>query len=247
MDSSQHQIDRAMSLLELGRDDEAAQILQEVMVADPTNAHALGLLSRTYRRTNPPYAYQLALQAVGLNPVGSGLHLNAAWAADAAKRPTDAVAHAREVVRLDPHWSEGYQALAQLLVDVKKGYIEGQMVAAKGIELAPEDPDAWVARGNVALAASDTEDARRSYQHALSLEPQHKTALLNIALLNERSGKVGSAIHVLQSIVRLDPRDPEARIRIDDLAVQFLDHMLGLAVAVGVTAAFVLHVVFKAN
>jgi thioredoxin-like negative regulator of GroEL len=84
MDSSQPQIDRAVSLLELGRNDEAAKILQDVMVADPTNAHALALLSRTYRKTNPQYAYQLAVGAVGLNPEGPGLHLNAAWSADAA-------------------------------------------------------------------------------------------------------------------------------------------------------------------
>jgi tetratricopeptide (TPR) repeat protein len=244
---AESQINRAISLIQLGRTEEAARILHEVIAADPTNASALSLLSGTYRSSNPMYAYQLALQAVTLSPQDSAYHYRAAWSAHSAKNLQAAIAHAQEVIRLDPDWSDGYQTMAQLLADQKGGYLEGMRMALKAIELAPEDPDAWVARSNVSLAGDDLYDARQSIQYALTLDPQHKTALYNLSVVNEADGKVGSAVGILQSLIRLDPRDASVRRRIDDLAIGFLDHLLWLAAAVGLMISVVVYSIANAS
>jgi tetratricopeptide (TPR) repeat protein len=232
----------ARALLELGRDDEAATLLKRLIADDPSNAEAMALLSRTYRESDPARGYKLATAALALDPTSTWLHLNAAWAADFAKRRDDAARHARAVISDAPSWAAGYQALAQILCQKRRDVDEAKRIAAKAVALDPHDPASWIASGNAALADRDADAARLSYLRALAIDPQHRVAKVNVAALDAGAGKVAAAMDTLQSIIRLDPRDPDARRRIDDLVVATLDNMLWLALAIGFgLAAFADH------
>src|SRR5690606_40721796 len=102
----------------------------------------------------------------------------------------EAVLSAREAVRLAPHHADGYQRLAQALLHVPGGADEARWAAGRAAALAPHDPGAHVAVGLAAAAAGRRRDERAAYLRALALDPQHATALNNLAAMDTERGRL---------------------------------------------------------
>ena len=237
--SSAAAIQRARVLLELGRCEEAATALRDVLARESAHPEALVLLSRALRESRPLESYNAAVAAIHAEPNAAWVLVNAAWAADAVGRKQEAIDRARAAVAIDPHSAAGFQALAQLLARGNTSMAETRGAANKAIELAPHDPTSWIAAGNVALAEKNLHYARGYYEHALALKPDDRVAQLNLAAVRQAEGSLGHSIDLLQSIIRLNPRDEEARSRIDDLAGRLLREMLWLSLGVGFVLAII--------
>ncbi|MBW4592948.1 MAG: tetratricopeptide repeat protein [Brasilonema angustatum HA4187-MV1] len=67
----------------------------------------------------------------------------------------------------------------------------------------PTSAEAYLLLGQLYQIQSNQEQALASYQKAIYLEPNHYEALLNLALLKERSGDLASAAVIRQRIQRL--------------------------------------------
>lgn len=219
-------------MLDLGRNADAERLLVEAFRLEPDNAEIHLLLSYALRTSDTKQSLALARRAVALSPSSSEMFVNLAWAATTARNADEAVEAARESIRLDPSWVSGYHVAAQVMRHHKKLLPEAEHMANIARHLAPHDPTTWIAVGNVALARGDQHAAECAYLETLRLEPENTIAKLNLARIQERAGRLGDAVDLLQAIVRLDPRDSQTRRRIDDLLVGFMSHLLWLALVV---------------
>ncbi len=87
----------------------------------------------------------------------------------------------REAIRLDPAFADAYAGLADVLTqllrqrNVVAGITAADAVAAsqRAIELAPDLPDAHVARGNALQLTGQLDEAQHAFERALALDPRH--------------------------------------------------------------------------
>ena len=86
-------------------------------------------------------------------------------------------------------------------------------LAQRKLELAhayvPDNAETNVALGNLWLARNDQLRARSFYEAALNLDPQHKAALNNLAVLHLQAGDWAAAGRLLQASLRRDPNNPK--------------------------------------
>ncbi len=112
-----------------------------------------------------------------------------------------------------------------LLKQAEADLVGGRLDAAgeKAARVTASDPDAVAAYnilGNVALKKGEPRRALDSYQQALARNPEYRAALFNIAVAYYALKKPDAAVAAWQHLVRLDPRDIDARLRLAQLAAQ---------------------------
>ena len=73
----------------------------------------------------------------------------------------------------------------------------------------PKDPQAWIALGRAYDAAGELFQALRSYDRALSLQPQADDVQLLRASILVRGGSVGEALPILTELAARHPDDPD--------------------------------------
>ena len=73
----------------------------------------------------------------------------------------------------------------------------------------PQDPQAWIALGRAYDASGGLVDALRSYDRALSLQPEADDVQLLRAAVLVRGGSVGEALPVLTDLAARHPDDPD--------------------------------------
>ncbi|WHT20687.1 tetratricopeptide repeat protein [Crossiella sp. CA-258035] len=147
----------------------------------------------------PKRALQAAERATELAPDAEAPHRLRGIALTELGRHAEAVAAAREAVRLAPGDWRGQVALAEALgaggamLDPQRP--EGhQAVAAarRAVELAPAEPRCFEVLGDIALRATRWDIAEQAYLAALRLDPGNKHAKLNLDLVR-KSAKSGQA------------------------------------------------------
>ena len=87
----------------------------------------------------------------------------------------------REALRLDPAFADAYAGLADVLTQLFRqrnavaGAVPADAVAAsrRAIELAPDLPDAHVARGNALQLMGELDEAQHAFERAIALDPRH--------------------------------------------------------------------------
>lgn len=87
----------------------------------------------------------------------------------------------REAVRLDPAFADAHAGLADVLLQLLRqrnavpGITAADAVTAsqRAIELAPDLPEAHVARGNALQLVRELDEAQRAFERAIALDPLH--------------------------------------------------------------------------
>ena len=116
----------------------------------------------------------------------------------------DAVASAREAVRLAPADANSHLALAQALPltgDVR----EADRAIQEVLRLAPNSAASWVSASLVALAAKNWPAAISASRKALAIEPENYAALNNLGVALRASGKGREGTRVLAQAARANP------------------------------------------
>ncbi len=246
-DASSHAAQRARTLLELGRDGEAADLLRQILHSRPEDTEALALLAEATRRTDAQASYQAAQAALRSSPSSAWVHVVAAWSAHALDRGTEARTLVQAAIQLDPESAMVHQAAAQLLAKDPGTQASAMVSAGRAMELAPQDPVTWIAAGNASLSGGLIEDARNCYLRALHLDPNNRTARSNLAAVEEQSGSVAHAMDLLTMIIRLDPSDFEAMQRFNSVATRLLHEFVWLSLPVGFCLAAVVELITGAR
>lgn len=161
-------------------------------------------------------------QAVALHPTRSTYHvalaqayLNKATQTALGAQPDPnlvttlvalAVNEARRATELAPNNVNGWQQLATMYANARAIAPDANVwvmrTLERAIELEKTNPILYVLAGNAKVFDKQPEEAIKDYENAIRLKPDYVDAYLNLALLEEQSGKIDEAIsHMAQAVV----------------------------------------------
>lgn len=217
---------RARQLVDLGRWGEAEVELAHVLADEPRSVEALCMLGQSRVSAGDETGGRRAAEAaLAVDPGCEWAHRVRSVALGLAGCHAEAVASAREAVRLAPHHPDGHQRLAHALLRMPGGAGEARRAAERAAALAPHDPGTHVAIGLAAAAEGRRGDERAAYLRALALDPLHATALNNLAAMDTERGRLGQASRLLTAALRSDPHHETALANIDVVAINVLRRM----------------------
>lgn len=164
-----------------------------------------------------------------------------------AEQPVEALAEMRRAAELAPQWDEANLRLGKLLLSLafvkfgtatKEHSMLDQAIVhlERAVALLPgkADPLYWSARAHA--AAGRSEEAGERFRKVLALDPAHKLAVKEYALLLESLGEVEAARVQFERACVLMPLDEEVRFhlglmleQLDDLEGAVEAHLAALA------------------
>ena len=211
---------RAEHLLGMGRAAEARAQIAPVLASEPGNAAAQRMFVRCLLQLDDPETLNASKRAVVLAPDEEQSHRLASLAHTKAGLHDLAIQHAREAVRLAPHEWRTHHVLTHALTEVNPE--AALVVGAGGIRVAPHEPAMHLAVGLAALKARHNAQAKESFRTVLRLDPANATARNNLAIVDLRAGRFGTAMHGFGAALAADPKLDLARGNIDAVTVTML-------------------------
>ncbi|MEU5723853.1 tetratricopeptide repeat protein [Micromonospora sp. NPDC047738] len=198
-------LQRAQLLAELGRYDEAAGELSSALATDPGNADALTMLAQVHLAADrAAEALDAAEAAVAAAPgavpplVARGMALVdlAHWKAAAST--------ADEILALGPIDPYAQRSAAAILAGSRNGQ-QALDAAWRGVELAPEAPQAHLVLGLVSARLELYDLAERAYREALRLDPQLAEARYDMGVIRLEQRRYAEALEHLTQAAAMDP------------------------------------------
>ena len=176
--------------------------IQDEIAADVVKQLKIKLLGAapTARATDPG-AYALYLQARQL----------AQQKTAEAFQNSDALYH--RVLAIDPRYSPAWIGLANNVISEmglgvlsgKNGYADARAAAGKAMEIDPDNAQAHLALGRIAVYQGELTTAARQFERALTIDPNNLDTLGSAALLLQTLGRLNEALVLDEVIVRRDP------------------------------------------
>lgn len=225
-------VQRARLLEQAGRRNEGITLLMQGLAADPSDPALLQELASVQIGSDREAAGRTAMRLLALEPENPRAHFLAAAALLDVKGGKQALEHADKAVALAPDAAEYHLIRAEALY--RRGKVKAARASAsKAIELAPHEAATYNTAGNVELAARRWKEADRWYREALQLNPNDRSAQLNLVITQKYLGQIGPAFTDSDVLLRLDPNDPVARKQLDDVVYTTLLHLqwIGLVLA----------------
>jgi len=219
------QLSQARLLIGIGRHDEAVQRLTGYLASEPDNAEALRLLAQAeLGRGGSRAAHRAASAAVASEPGNEWGYRLVSIAGRRLGRQREAEAAGRTAVRLAPHNWSGYTTLAHALLARRDRAAcrEANRLAARAVELAPAQPEAYLVLGLTEGALRHPGKERAAYLRALELDPDNPDALNNLAATDLNRSRLCRAAHSLSAALHSDPQAETPRRNLDLLAVRLL-------------------------
>lgn len=225
------ELDRAIELIQLGRDQQAIALLVRLMSTHPEKAGPIELRLALAHLVagRPEQCLEHAQRAIQAMPDYYGGYLHTGIALYQLGRPEEAVQPLQAAAGLEPDDSEPLHHLALVLTDLDRGY-DAFEAASEALRRDPQDASNHFAMGYV-LQNSDRGSARRAYLKTLELDPQHSAAKHNLALLAIDDDDWDSASEGLAAVLA---ENPQAQ-----LPVYALDQRITLTIF-GLNAFFIL-------
>jgi Flp pilus assembly protein TadD len=203
-------LSRARSLLDIGRWEQARDILIPVLAAHPDSRETLCLLARSHQLAGDWHGMlRHAEAAAAVSPEHEWAHRQRSVALRHLYRVAESVEAARTAVRCAPRTWVTHQELAESLLvfrtsDARR---EAFHAAQHARQLAPHEPSVHVTMGRVYEAIADGRRSREAKKAALALDPEHLIARHNLAISDLHRGHIASAGHQLGSVVADSPQD----------------------------------------
>ncbi len=181
----------AEALFEVGRAQDALEVVAAELAARPDDVMALLLATRCHLKLREPgYAVSAATTALGYAPDDLDAMVLTSLAYTAAGDSERAAQHAQQAIEAWPREPGGYQAFAYARLSQKRYAEQVRAAAATVLEMQPLDPDAHVlaARaemypGRLRPGPLARRRARAQLLRALELDPTHLTAMQESAAL----------------------------------------------------------------
>lgn len=177
-------IARAAALLDAGRAEDARRLIGPVLTRLPDDPSALEVGAASLLACGEAAeAVVLLEQRLAVGGGGdSAPWLLLASALLHCDRPADAVQAARRGVEADPREWSAHANLALIAAEAAPKDPLGVRSAREAVRLAPNEPLAHFAHGNVMLGRRRPRRAAASFRECLRLDPQHVEARHNLAV-----------------------------------------------------------------
>ncbi|MFY1618163.1 tetratricopeptide repeat protein [Micromonospora sp. WMMD736] len=198
-------LERAQLLAELGRHDEAAGELTEGLALKPADADALTMLARVHLAADRPVeALTAADSAVAAAPDAPPALVVRAMALADLGRYAEAAAIADQLLALGPADAYAQRSAAAILADARNGQ-PALNAAWRGVELAPQEPQAHLVLALVAARLELFDLAERAYREALRLDPRLTEVGHDVGVLRLEQRRWSTALEQVAETVALGP------------------------------------------
>jgi tetratricopeptide (TPR) repeat protein len=124
------------------------------------------------------------------------------YRSEALKRVTDSI-------RRHPDSSRLYYERGNMLFVMKEYKLAGKDIR-KAIDLNPLKADYYIALGEIELTADSLEDAAAAFRRAVRVDPDNPMGRLQLSFVLLQQKKYQATIRQADSVIRLDPRLPQA-------------------------------------
>ena len=193
-----------------GRHGEAAELIRQAITRRPAASYWYNLAHVHLALKDTAQAKHALEQAIETEPgyVEALFHLGTLHSQ--ADDLTEAAKHFRRAVAARPRFVEAHVNLGLLLN--RMGDAEGAIGHLEhALRLRPDDPAIHNAIGTVRRHQSPSR-AIENFQRALSLDPEHFGAKVNLAKSLALRGRHGEAVQALNSVLDRQPEDTNARM-----------------------------------
>lgn len=184
----EREIQRAIELIDLGRNDQALETLRRLLASEPATASQVELLMSAahLRAQRPQQAIKHAEASLRADPGQARSYVVLASGLQSLGRSSEAVEALQRGLSLDSTMVDAYALGAQALSDLN-AHGDAENWARSALQLAPEDADAHFAMGYV-LHDQRPAQAEEAYRATLSRDPEHMQAMQNLATLRVHRG-----------------------------------------------------------
>ncbi|MEU8182817.1 tetratricopeptide repeat protein [Micromonospora sp. NPDC049044] len=198
-------LQRAQLLAELGRHDEAAGELTYGLALRPDDVDALTALARVHLAAGrPAEALAVADTAVAAVPEALPPLVARGMALADLERYSESAATADRILALGPADAYAQWNAAALLADARNGQ-PALNAAWRGVELAPEQPQAHLVLSLVAARLNLFDLAERAYREALRLDPRVAEASQDVGVLRLEQRRWSQALAHVAETVAISP------------------------------------------
>lgn len=214
--------DVAVAYLETRNYRRAAEVLQSALAEDPDNAALLARYSQAMLGLKDYWrAASAAHAALGAPDNEHAMRLYTA-ALRGQRRLSEALWMAHKTVEAHPNSFRAHYLHASMLHD--SGFDDDALTAInEALRLNPMSADSLVLRADISRFRWGRAAAEADYHAALQLEPDHASAVHNLAVSRLRWGKLTTAIRGFLGAGRLDPDfGPLARRNIGAVLIRVL-------------------------
>ena len=193
-----------------GRLQEAEQLLQQILQAQPRQAHALHLLGViAYQAQQPARALEFIRQAIEIEPHVALFHSNFAEMNRQQGRLDEALAHGEKAVALEPSMASGHSNLGVAWYDAGD-YDRAEACHQQALALAPQLLQSLNNLGSIVRARKNKALAAEYYRRALSIQPDYLESLSNLGAVLVEDERADEAEAPLERALQLQPNYPEA-------------------------------------
>lgn len=200
-------VQRAELLADLGRYDEAATELGFAVALDPAHTRALTTLARVHLAADRPAEALAAADAAARAAPGSVAPLvTRGMALTDLQRFGEAAQTADEVLALGPDDAYAQRSGAAILGASRNGQ-PALNAAWRGVQLAPEDPQAHLVLGLVSARLHLFDLAERAYREALRLNPDLAEARHDMGVIRLEQRRYAEELEHLAEAVAM-PQAP---------------------------------------
>jgi tetratricopeptide (TPR) repeat protein len=93
-----------------------------------------------------------------------------------------------------------------LTIDRNRTWRDEAVLFHDALRYEPPTARLWLNAGNLALAASNLDEAARLYEQAVARAPRDAAAHLNLGIVRQRQGRTADAIRQYERVLAIDPR-----------------------------------------
>ncbi|MFF5053390.1 tetratricopeptide repeat protein [Micromonospora sp. NPDC000663] len=198
-------LQRAQLLAELGRHDEAAGELTYGLALQPDDVAALTMLARVHLAAGRPTdALAVADTAVAAAPEALAPLVTRAMALADLERYAESAATGDRLLALGPADPYAQRSAAAILADSRNGQ-PALNAAWRGVELAPDEPQAHLVLGLVAARLELFDLAERAYSEALRLDPRLADAPHDVGVIRLEQRRWSQALAHIAETVTIGP------------------------------------------
>ncbi|MCO1596705.1 tetratricopeptide repeat protein [Micromonospora sp. RHAY321] len=199
-------LQRAQLLAELGRHDEAAGELTYGLALQPDDPDVLTMLARVHLAAGRPAdALTAADAAVAAAPEALPALVARGMALADLERYPESAATADRILALGPADAYAQRSAAAILAGARNGQ-PALNAAWRGVELAPEEPQAHLVLGLVAARLELFDLAERAYREALRLDPRLAEARHDVGVIRLEQRRWSEALEHLAEAATISPK-----------------------------------------
>lgn len=205
--NSDELLEQAAALIRSNRLAEAETQLNNILKLKPDESLALNLLG-TIRGSQGRLdeAEALFARALQIDSKLIGARMNLAYLYLLKKQPERTVTELKEVLRLDPDYTEAREKLARLLLSL--GRVD-ECIALVENSQRTASPGLLVVAGDAWLKKPDLFEAERVFRRAIELQPDNPQVQMYLGYTLMKQKKYPEARALLEKSTKTDPSRPE--------------------------------------